>query len=333
MYKRLFILVVSVFVMILISGLCLPISAMAESPPPPAERELIKGGDLKSLQGWVIHQWMNPVNRKDEVTLEGDGVKFMNTSVNSRMGIMQAIEVNVSGARSLKLTARVKADVQKLDGTGWQGREAPIAVMVTYTDEKGVLRNGLGSMANPPEPQANRMFWNGFYYADPTGNSRNWNGTKVVKGQWFTYTVDLMTLDPKPKIIHAVGAEGSGWPTRQGKIAFISLKAVLGPPPPPPPPPEPVNLTGVWNCNDGGKYYIRQLGNKIWWYGEQSPTNPAWSNVSHGDIVGKELRLDWADVPKGHIMGSGILVLDLSMPGRITANQKTGGFGGSIWTR
>jgi hypothetical protein len=188
------------------------------------EKELLTNGTLKSLSGWTIHRWMQPTGDRGEVTQESDGIKFRNTVGNTRMGIMQTVNADVSGAQRLILKAVVKAVEQNLTGTGWQGREAPVAVMVTYTDVAGVVRNGLGSMANPTESQTNRMFWHGFYYANPTGNSQTWHGTKVSQGSWHTYEVDLMSLNPKPKMIHAVGAEGSGWPTREGRISSISLK-------------------------------------------------------------------------------------------------------------
>jgi hypothetical protein len=193
-------------------------------PSPPPIRELLAGTDLKGLRNWTIQEWMQPSARRGEVTEDPDGIRFRSETGNTRMGIMQTINADVSGAQKLILTAVVKAVEQRLDGTGWQGREAPAALFVTYTDVNGQVRKGLGSMANPPEPQADRMFWHGFYYADPTGNSRNWNGTKVNRGGWYTYEVDLMSLNPKPKTIHAVGAEGSGWSVREGKIQSISLK-------------------------------------------------------------------------------------------------------------
>jgi hypothetical protein len=31
------------------------------------------------------------------------------------------------------------------------------------------------------------------------------------------------------------------------------------------------DLTGIWQNNDGGTYYIRQLGDVIWWFGENDP--------------------------------------------------------------
>lgn len=32
------------------------------------------------------------------------------------------------------------------------------------------------------------------------------------------------------------------------------------------------DLTGVWSCDDGGTYFIRQVGNIVWWYGESIPS-------------------------------------------------------------
>lgn len=94
-----------------------------------------------------------------------------------------------------------------------------------------------------------------------------------------------------------------------------------------------LDLTGVWNCDDGGKYYIRQHENTIWWYGEPSDSPGQWSNVAKGTISGSTINLDWTDVPKGSTMNSGILVLNIVSNDQLTATQKTGDFGGSIWTR
>jgi hypothetical protein len=399
-------------IFLLITGLSLPVTARADDQS--LARELIANGQFRGLQGWTIHEWYSPSTGKGEVILEPDGVKFKSTSGNNRIGVMQTLNVDVSRAGSLVLTASLKASGQQLDGTGWQGREAPVAVFAAYTDVNGVVHNGIPSMANPSEPQGNRMFWEGFYFIDPTGNSRNWHGTKVLKDQFYTFQFDLMTLYPKPKTIQFVGAEGAGWSPREGKIASLSLRLVSetfppvamewdtnrmgsdysnfdlprddpglcrdacanepnckawtyvkpnfqGPkprcwlkyavpqatpntccvsgvkaytePPPPPPPPVTIDLTGAWNTDGGGKYYIRQLGNNVWWYGEGAPTNPYWSNVAHGVLVGNELRLEWADVPKGSTMNSGNLVIKVESNSRLVAISKTGGFGGSVWTR
>jgi TolB-like protein len=110
---------------------------------------------------------------------------------------------------------------------------------------------------------------------------------------------------------------------RKGRIAELLSGAA----------PAGINLSGAWQCDDGGVYYIRQLGNKIWWFGENHPNSPSWSNVAYGEIYGSEIRLQWSDVPKGYIMNSGELILDIVSGGRLSARHKTGGFGGSVWTR
>lgn len=93
------------------------------------------------------------------------------------------------------------------------------------------------------------------------------------------------------------------------------------------------DLTGIWDCNDGGTYYIRQSGDTIWWFGEPSDQPAGWSNDARGTIVSDTIDLDWSDVPKGRTGNEGTLVLHIESNDRLTALQQTGGFGGTIWTR
>lgn len=92
-------------------------------------------------------------------------------------------------------------------------------------------------------------------------------------------------------------------------------------------------LTGRWKCDDGGIYYIRQIGADIYWYGEKAPTNPDWTNIAQGVITGDTIVLKWADVPKGSILSSGELRLKVISNFNLQAEYKTGGFGGSNWTK
>ncbi|MCX6673115.1 MAG: hypothetical protein NTY37_04980 [Methanothrix sp.] len=94
-----------------------------------------------------------------------------------------------------------------------------------------------------------------------------------------------------------------------------------------------IDLTGVWNCDDDGIYYIRQLGNSIWWYGEKDPNTPEWSNVMYGTIDGDIINGNWADVPKGRVMQNGVMVVKIESNNRLRVIQKTGGFAGSVWGR
>jgi len=97
--------------------------------------------------------------------------------------------------------------------------------------------------------------------------------------------------------------------------------------------PAQIDLTGVWNCDDGGIYYLRQLGTTVWWYGERNPNTPSWSNVMRGTISGYMINAEWSDVPKGSVMSNGNLVLQIASNKKLVAVSKTGGFGGSVWTR
>jgi hypothetical protein len=92
------------------------------------------------------------------------------------------------------------------------------------------------------------------------------------------------------------------------------------------------NMTGAWNCNDGGVYFIRQVGNKIWWYGESSDGGQTWSNVFQGTITGSRIVGSWADVPKGSIRGYGDMTLRIS-GGKIQKISGGQNFGGSVWSR
>lgn len=93
------------------------------------------------------------------------------------------------------------------------------------------------------------------------------------------------------------------------------------------------DLNGVFN-GGGGKYYIRQLGNEILWYGEEDAVSPTWSNVAHGVISGNQITVKWADVPKGVIMQSGDLIIKIESNNALTLVKQTGeNFATPEWTR
>jgi hypothetical protein len=93
------------------------------------------------------------------------------------------------------------------------------------------------------------------------------------------------------------------------------------------------NLDGVFN-GAGGKYYLRQLGNEILWYGEEDAVSPTWSNVAHGVINGDTITVKWADVPKGEIMQSGSLVIRINSNDELVLIKQTGEFFATeSWTR
>ncbi|MGB7621874.1 MAG: hypothetical protein WBN92_05945 [Terriglobia bacterium] len=92
------------------------------------------------------------------------------------------------------------------------------------------------------------------------------------------------------------------------------------------------DLTGAWSCNDGGTYYLRQLGGNVWWYGEAA--NGQWSNIFHGALDGEWLEGFWLDVPKGRDRNNGGMRLHIDSRDEFHAEQKTGDdFGGARWRR
>ncbi len=95
------------------------------------------------------------------------------------------------------------------------------------------------------------------------------------------------------------------------------------------------DLTGRWKGNDGGIYYIRQVGSAVVWFGESSTTDgrPRFANVAIGTREGANVSLRWADLPKCGLSGRGDH-LQLSVSDASTIVKTSGaGFGGSRWTR
>ena len=104
-----------------------------------------------------------------------------------------------------------------------------------------------------------------------------------------------------------------------------------------------VELTGAWAGDDDGIYYLRQVGSIVWWNGMSGRDGrPAdlgrdWNNVGRGEVDGLTIKAEWADVPRGGILGDGTLNLKIEDDGtgnvRIVKVSETGaGFGNTSWT-
>ncbi len=104
-----------------------------------------------------------------------------------------------------------------------------------------------------------------------------------------------------------------------------------------------IDLTGPWAGDDGGIYYLRQVGSILWWNGmSERAGTPArlgreWNNVARGEIKSLAIDVEWADVPRGGILGNGTLRLKIEDDGsgtvRIVKVSETGtGFGNMVWT-
>lgn len=87
-------------------------------------------------------------------------------------------------------------------------------------------------------------------------------------------------------------------------------------------------LTGTWkDAALGATYYVRQIDNVVWWYGQSGAEGREWANVFHGVRDGPVIRGRWADVPRGTNRGSGVLVIQLDSTSLLRVVEQTGGFG------
>ncbi len=102
------------------------------------------------------------------------------------------------------------------------------------------------------------------------------------------------------------------------------------------------SLTGVWLCDDGGLYYLRQgPDGSVLWAGlhdsgfhkglEFANVFRGWLSADGGALFG-----DWVDVPRGGTANSGTLVagiVDDAAGFRLVRvdDETTGGFGGRVW--
>ena len=80
----------------------------------------------------------------------------------------------------------------------------------------------------------------------------------------------------------------------------------------------PIDLTGTWNGDDEGVYYLRQLGDQVWWLGMSGLGGPFadrgadWTNVYLGTLKGDTVTGTYADVPQGQILDKGPVVMKLT---------------------
>jgi hypothetical protein len=222
----------------------------------------------------------------------------------------------------------VQAQPALIDLNGvWQGDDGGSYYIRQISN--GVYWYGEQSAINPG--------WSNVATGSINGNNLNLHWVDVPKGYNIGQGTLALVVENSGNTLRAQqrtgGFGGSTWnrisPSPPG--ANVRVVYVL---PAPPSEPSAFDLTGRWQGNDGGTYYIRHIGSGIWWYGEQAPENPGWSNAAQGNVGGNVVNLFWFDVPKGRSIGLGRLALVVENSGNtLRVQQTTGGFGGSTWTR
>jgi hypothetical protein len=98
------------------------------------------------------------------------------------------------------------------------------------------------------------------------------------------------------------------------------------------------DLTGVWSSDDGGVYYLRQIGDQVWWMGlSDGGQGFNFANVFWGKLSGRSFNGEWVDAPLGRLLSSGVVTLEIGPTSGIITEfrrvREKGGFGGSSWRR
>jgi hypothetical protein len=159
--------------------------------------------------------------------------------------------------------------------------------------------------------------------------------TFVLLGAILAVTACGITLSPST----SPQASGNNEPASQP----AEVPAVVCVPAPMPFKSTGFDLTGAWAGDDGGIYYLRQIGSVVWWNGmagrDRSPFDLGrdWNNVARGVIDGLQIDVETSDVPRGGADFKSTLVLNIQDDGAgnmeiVKTREVKGGFGNSIWT-
>jgi len=108
-------------------------------------------------------------------------------------GLRQVVERDVSGARRIVLSARVRVDFASLSGGGYVGSEYPMMLRLRYRDRRG----------------SDQSWTQGFYYANPE-NRPTALGSPIDRGVWVPVELDITHAMGQATSIVAFEVSGSG---------------------------------------------------------------------------------------------------------------------------
>jgi len=91
-------------------------------------------------------------------------------------------------------------------------------------------------------------------------------------------------------------------------------------------------LTGAWQGDDSGVYYIRQVGDCVWWFATELETfdgslgQSGFANVATGRVNGAGIEVEWADLPMGDVLnGGGLSLVYDEQKGQLLITKQRGG--------
>ena len=164
---------------------------------------------------WQPSYYYNVPN-KYPLSFTNDGISFKGSG-SYRSGVtidMKDRDITICPSMAFRVQGTIKS--QSLGGAGYDNREAPIAVMIQYTDSKGIKHSSLNAFneGEPDDRKTTRMFWWGYGYLNPTsdfGYGFTPNLTAVKQNTKFDETSFDLKKKLDIKIIHSITIEASGW--------------------------------------------------------------------------------------------------------------------------
>ncbi len=86
-------------------------------------------------------------------------------------------------------------------------------------------------------------------------------------------------------------------------------------------------IANAYRGNDGGAYYFRRVGSKVYFFGEH-PGNKNYACVFTGEFQNGKIKGYWWDLPKGGRTGKGQVHFSIKSKGdRLDVSHQIGGFG------
>ena len=131
----------------------------------------------------------------------------------------------------------------------------------------------------------------------PLGRTANWGSLRIaVRSKWE------LVRDEVAGAFTATQWQRTAW--RAIRFPTVQATTDMGDTP---------LLTGIWATPDGTRYYLRQNGDIVWWFGLR--------------VDGDRLRGEWADVPAGAARGAGRVAFDIAPGlGQLVLAHATGTF-------
>lgn len=175
--------------------------------------DIITNGTFKkNLQHWSPIQNIRQSKQLAKILSVGrNGLVLHSTKLNTSVGVQQQLEVDVRHSSRLILQARVKIIKQSKQGLSQKESASPLTISVCYDDATGKSHCGKNAYTRR------------FYSRGSNNNKIRRNSQRIPQGMWFSFSDNLMRLNPPPTRIRSISIKGAGKSEWQSNIREIHL--------------------------------------------------------------------------------------------------------------